>query len=264
MIPSLRRRGSERVLIPAPSLCISRVRTSAGGLPMAKLVAGYDFSGINSTVTITGAGISNITDSSTRGNAAVQATDSRRMTYGSNTINGNLVGGTAGDATKHLTLPASINGWTLNGQPPFHFLSIFQITTWTNARDIVAFKTAGGAARSSLRLSTSGGNRIEGRTPTAAPGVNVTLSTETALVTGTTYLAELSVDGSGNASLIINEGTAATASSASSGESLSVRRIGDLTAAADIKIGAVYIFNDALTAPELAIWRTMLKGRWAY
>lgn len=230
----------------------------------AKLVLGWDFSGIDSTVTVTGAGISNVTDSSGNSNAGTQTTDSRRMAYGSATINGRLAADTAADATKHLILPASITGWTNNGQPPFHMLCVFQVATWTNGRDVLAFKTAGNSPRSGLRLSTSGGNRVEARVPTAAPSSNTILSSQTALATNTTYLAELSVDSGGAASLIVNEGTAATSTSASSGESLTVRRLGDLTASADMKVGAAYLFNDALTAGELSAWRAFLKQRWGY
>jgi len=230
----------------------------------AKLVIGYDFSGIDSTITIAGVGISNITDSSGNANSATQTTDSRRLLHGSATINTRLAADTNADLTKNVNMPASITGWAANGQPPLHILCVFQVKTWTTARQIVSFQNTGAAPRVALRLSTSGGTRIEMRTPTAVPGTTVTLSTETALAINTTYLAELGIDGAGNASLIINEGTAATAAAAASGESLTIRRVGDQTVAFDGLIACCYIFNDALTAGELTSWRTFLKYRWGY
>lgn len=230
----------------------------------AKLVLGWDFSANESVITITGVGISNVTDSSGNANAGTQTTDARRMAHGVATINSKLAADTAADVVKHLILPATITGWANNGQPPFHMLAVVQIATWTNARNILTFQTAGGSVRAGFRLSTTGGTRIEGRVPTAAPGVNTILSSQTTLAVNTTYLAELSVDSGGTAGLIVNEGTNAASTSASSGEALTIRRLGDLTAAADMKVGAVYIFNDALTAPELALWRTFLKARWGY
>lgn len=229
----------------------------------AKLAVGYDFSGIDSVITVTGAGISNVTDSSGNSNAGTQATDARRLLYGSTTINGRLAADSNADVNKNVTLPSSITNYTNNGQPPFHFLIVFVAGTWATA-NIFGFQNAGSAPRSAFRLSTSGGNRVEGRVPIAGPGANTILSTQTTLTTGTTYLAELSVDGGGAASLIVNEGTAATSTSATSGESLSRRFVGDLGGGGNVKYGAVYIFNDALTAPELASWRTFLKYRWGY
>jgi hypothetical protein len=230
----------------------------------SSLALGWDFSGSESTVTVTGAGISTVTDASGNSNSGTQSTDSRRMTYGVLTINGKLAASTAADATKHIIVPATVTGWTGNGQPPFHILCCFVVNTWANAKQVFTFQTGGGSVRTGLRLSTSGGNRIEGRTPTATPGANVTLSTQTALATATAYLAELSVDGGGAAKLIVNEGTAATATSASSGESLTVRRLGDLSAAADMLVGCVYVFNTALSDSDLALWRQFIKVRWGY
>jgi len=253
----IKRRGVIPVYTSAPVVPPSQPVTS-------KLVLGWDFSGNESTVTVTGAGVSNVTDSSGNGNAGTQTVDARRMTYGVLTVNSKLVASTAADVVKHVIVPATITGWAANGQPPFHMLCLFQAATWTNAREVFLFKTAGAAPRFGLRLSTSGGTRVEARVPTAVPGSNTILSSQTALAVDTTYLAELSVDSGGTASLIVNEGTAATSTSASSGEALSVRRLGDLTAAADMKVGGAYLFNDALTAPELALWRTFLKARWGY
>lgn len=230
----------------------------------AKLALGYDFSGTESVITITGSGISNVTDSSGNGNDGTQGTDARRLLYGTATINGSLAAENGATVARHVILPASITNWTNNGQPPAHVLCVFRAVTWTNGATLWSFQNGGGALRFSLRMSTSGGTRLEMRTPTAGPGATVTLSTETALATATTYLAEVAIDGGGNASLIVNEGTAATTTAASSGESLTTRRVYDLTAAADALMGGIYIFNDALTAPELAQWRTFLKSRWGY
>ncbi len=229
----------------------------------SKLVVGYDFSGIDSTVTVTGVGVSDVTDSSGNGNAGTQPTDSRRLLYGSATINGELAGDSAGDTTKSIVLPASITGWTGETQPPMHILLVCQVTTWTNGRSLFSFQTGGGAPRTAIRLSTSGGNRFEMRSPTSAPGSTTTLSTETSLTTGTTYLVEIGMDSS-NASLTVNEGTPATAACASTGESLTNRRVFDLTNSADAVVGAFYVFNDQLTSGELAEWRTFLKARWGY
>src|SRR5687767_1999522 len=129
---------------------------SGGGTPpptqpvTAKLVLGWDFSGNESTITVTGAGISNVTDSSGNSNAGTQTTDSRRMAHGSAMINGNLAADSAGDVTKHVIIPASITGWANNGQPPFHMLCLFSITTWTTGRDVLSFKTAGSSPRTAL------------------------------------------------------------------------------------------------------------------
>lgn len=229
----------------------------------AKLVLGYDFSGNDSVVTVTGVGISLVTDSSGNANDGSQATDSRRLLYGSATINGELAGDSAADTTKNIGLPASITGWAANGQPPLHILLVCQVTTWTTGRSLVSFQTGGGAPRVAIRLSTSGGNRFEMRSPTAVPGSSTTLSTETTLTTATTYLVELGIDAS-TASLTVNEGTPATVAAAPSGEALSNRRLFDLSVSADAKVGALYIFNDALSGAELAEWRTFLKARWGY
>lgn len=230
----------------------------------AKLAVGYDFSGIDSTVTVTGSGISLVTDSSGNGNDGTQSNDARRLLYGSATINGRLAADTGANINAFVTLPASLTNYTANGQPPFHFLLVFQATAWA-ASNLFTFQNNGGAPRAGFRLSTSGGNRVEARVPVSAGPSSLTLlSPQTTLTTATTYLAELFVDGSGNASLIVNEGTAATGASTSTGESLTRRFVGDFGAAANAKLGAAYIFNDALTVGELTNWRAFLKQRWGY
>lgn len=259
--------GSDQFLIPQRHELFPSEGVSAPALTQpvtAKQVIGYDFSTLNSTVTITGVGISDVSDSSGNANSATQATDARRLLHGSATINGRLVASSGADVAKHLTMPASITGWANNGQPPVHILCLFQVLTWTTNRQLMSFQNGGGSPRLALRLSTTGGNRIEARTPTAVPGSTATLSTETTLTINTTYLAELSIDSGGNAALIINEGTPATTTSASSAEALTIRRVYDLAAAPDALMGAIYIFSDALTGPELASWRAFLKQRWAY
>lgn len=230
----------------------------------AKLAVGYDFSGIDSTVTVTGQGISNVTDSSGNSNAGVQATDNNRLVYDGTMVNGRFVG-VQNTLIRFLSFPASITNWTGNGQPNYHVLCVVQITTWTNNAKVWTFETGGAAPRNALWLSTTGGTRFQARFPTDVPGSTTVLSTETALATDTTYLVEQYVNGSGGAALTVNGGTPATSTSQeSTGESLTVRRVGNSSASAPMKICAVYIFNDVLTAGELADWRTFLKYRWGY
>lgn len=231
----------------------------------SSLKLGWDFSNIDSVVTVTGAGISNVTDSSGNSNSGTQTTDARRPLWGSAMINGKLAADNGNAVARHLILPATITGLTGNGQPPFHILLVCSVNTWTNATTLLSFETAGSSPRTAIRLSTSGGTRIEARLPNATPGATVILSNQTALATGTTYLVEVYSDGSGNGSIIVNEGTATTtAVTASSGESLSTRRMFHLTASTNGYIGAVYIFNAKLSAGELTDWRAFLKQRWGY
>jgi hypothetical protein len=229
----------------------------------SKLVLGYDFSGGDSVVTVTGSGVSNVTDSSGRSNAGVQATDSRRYAYGTATINGRLAADNNSNSTACINIPATVTGWTNNGQPPFHFLVLFSANAWA-VTNLFGFQNNGGALRSGFRLGTTGGTRVEGRVPTVGPGNNTIQSNQTALATGTTYLAELAVDSGGAASLIVNEGTATTSTSASSSESLSLRFVGSASASSNVKYGAVYVFNDKLDSTEIAAWRAFLKQRWGY
>lgn len=263
--PGVKFRGTDRFLTPQPHQSV--FRSSGAGVPTqpitSKLILGWDFSGINSTVTVTGQGISGVTDTSGNGNAGTQTTDSRRCLYGTDTINGKLIAD-SGDA-RSVNMPADVAGWTHDGMPPLHSLCIVRIETFTNGDYIWHFSTAGNAPRCSLRLSTSGGTRFEARLPITGPSATIILSTETAIATGTTYLVEVSGAIGGAGSLVVNEGTAATGGTlADTAEALSVRRLFDVTSPADAWCGALYLFNDVLTGGELAEWRTFLKDRWGY
>ncbi len=229
----------------------------------AKLVLGWDFSGADSVVTVTGQGISDVTDSSGNGNAGVQNTDASRPLYGGDNINGELIADSA-DA-RFLVIPGDVAGWTSDFMPPYHMLIVCSLQAVVNNDYLLAILNAGAAPRAAIRVAVSGGNRIRAYFPASGPASVNVLSTETAIATGTTYLIETSVDGSGNASLTINEGTPATVSGAAdSGEALTLRRLFDSTSPADAFVGGVYLFNDVLTGPELAEWRTFLKARWGY
>lgn len=229
----------------------------------AKLVLGWDFSGIDSTVTVTGQGISSVTDSSGNGNNGVQSTDASRPLYGAATINGELAADSA-DA-RFLVVPADLAGWVSDLMPPYHILLVCSLQAVVNNDYLLSLLNASAAPRAALRVAVSGGDRIRAYAPAVGPNSVNVLSTETTITTGVTYLIESTCSSGGTLSLTINEGTpATTGGGADSGEALTLRRLFDATAPADAFVGALYLFNDALTGPELAQWRTFLKARWGY
>lgn len=230
----------------------------------SKFVLGYDFSGIDSTVTVVGSGIDTVTDSSGNGNHGTQTTDARRLLHGAAMINGRTVADSGGSSSRHLILPASITGFTQEGQPPFHLIAVVRVRTWTSATDICHFLTGGGSLRTAIRLSTSSGNRIQAIFPASGAGSVAVLSAGTALATSTTYIVEAVADASNNGVVFVNDGTPGfnLGGVADSGEALPTRRLYGLSSAFDGEVAAFYLFNADLSPSERTEWTTFLAQRW--
>jgi hypothetical protein len=216
-------------------------------------------------VTVTGQGISSITDSSGNGNTATQTSDTRRMLYGASTLNGKLVANTNNE-TRFLDLPSDFAGWTTDAQPPHSALAVVRLNSYGANLSLFEWNNSAQSQRFSLRTVSSGGSRFQFRTPAASSGIVTVLSTETTIASGVTYLLEGYAAGGGGAfSLTINEGTPATGTgSAVSGETFTVQRISSLNSPPNALIACVYFFNAVLSGPERTEWRAFLKSRWGY
>lgn len=220
---------------------------------LASHTVGWDFSGVNSTVTVTGAGVSDVTDSSGNGNDGFQTTDANRGAL--TTINGiQAIDLEDGDG---LNFPASLAGWPSpnNGDAPLQWLTILQVEAFDAGAGVLAFDSIHqlrGQATDELTYQISGSG-------------SDTMSV-TGLSTGVPYLVSILNDAAGNASFEIYSSAGLVGSDTATGLAAhdavsSDGRLG-LDSQQDYRFGEVHLFDAVLSSGGFDQWRTYLSGKW--
>jgi hypothetical protein len=222
----------------------------------AKHVLGYDFSGVNSTVAVTGAGVSSITDASGRGNTGTQGTDANRPAL--DTINSLQAALLDNDA--FVSIPIPVSGLAATGMPPYHILAVVRVASVAAAIELLRIRV-GGTVRMSILINSARTISLRYANGAASSALITSVGT---LTLNTTHLIEAFTDGSGNASILASGVAEVTGlGAASSGDVMTLGEVGDTATTAAYRIGELHIFNDKLTAGELSNWQTYLN-RWGY
>lgn len=216
--------------------------------------AGWDFSGRYSTITVTGSGVSAITDASGNSRDGTQTTDSARPPYGSRVVNGLLVGNLEND---QVQVPQSVYE-LLDGPPYTVFCVALFDSVGVNFATRLSRVTGGTVSGNAMLINT--GPVLQHIYPRDATIGSINHGTVP--VANKIYLLESSMDASGNVSFNVNNGTAVTASNGGNNGGGAAGNIGSTTGSDGAAI-ETHIFNTVLSEADRVLWRNYLN-RWGW
>lgn len=221
-------------------------------------VGGWDFSGINSQVTVTGAGIFSISGASGNGNAFSQGNDANKPQYNTRTVNGLDVAEYPSAFPTGATLigpnQAAWDGWANVGDGPYTLIQVCVMDVVTNGKRIGLIFNNGVTFTDLLINGTSWSHSYVSTGPaTTQLDHSVAVAGELALLVATN-------DGAGNITFNVNNGTPVMASDGvDSGRDSNSNALGSSNP--DGLLCEAHVFDVALGVAELANWREYL-GRW--